>query len=169
LASSINGARRLDQIDVAILAELQREGRISNVTLAQRVGLSPTPCMERVRRLERQGYISGYSARLNPRLLGASLLVFVEVAMERTTLDVFEHFDQAVKKLTEVQECHMVAGGFDYLLKVRVADIDSYRTFLGNVLALLPGVRETHTYVVMEEVKSSTDIRLPTVEEEEEA
>jgi len=138
-----------------MLAELQRDGRIAVVALAEKLGLSPTATTERLRRLTRDGYILGYSARLNPEKLDRGLLVFIEVKLDRTTPDVFDRFAQAVARAPEVLECHMVAGGFDYLVKTRVADMSAYRRFLGDVLLALPGVRETHTYAVMEEVKSS--------------
>ncbi len=153
--------RELDQIDRKILRELQRNARISNVELAARVNLSPTPCLERVRRLEREGYIRRYVALLEPARLEASLLVFVEITLTRTTSDVFGAFRDAVVRLPEVLECHMVAGGFDYLLKIRVRDMKAYRQVLGHMLDTLPGVRETHTYVVMEEIKEVTEIPVP--------
>lgn len=152
---------QLDRIDKKILRELQTDGRIANVDLAKRVGLSATACLERVKRLTREGFILGYGARLNPELLDAGLLVFVEVLLDRTTPDVFERFKVAVLDRNEVQECHMVAGGFDYLVKARVRDMKAYRDFLGHTLLSLPGVRETHTYAVMEEVKESGAIHIP--------
>ncbi|TCT13190.1 Lrp/AsnC family leucine-responsive transcriptional regulator [Tepidamorphus gemmatus] len=144
----------LDRLDRRILSVLQLEGRITNLDLADRIGLSPTATAERVKRLTREGYILGYSARLDPRLLGRGLLVFVEVKLDRTTPDVFNMFAAAVRRAPEVMECHMVAGGFDYLVKSRVADMAAYRRFLADVLLAMPGVRETHTYAVMEEVKA---------------
>lgn len=149
----------LDRTDRRLLALLQRDGRLSVAELARRVHLSPTPCLERVRRLERDGYIRGYSADLDPSKLGAALLAFVEILLDRTTPDVFTRFRDAMVGLDEVQECHMVAGGFDYLLKVRVHDMAAYRRFLER-LAAIPGVQQTHTYVVMEEVKSTRAIDL---------
>ncbi|SNS13319.1 Lrp/AsnC family transcriptional regulator, leucine-responsive regulatory protein [Noviherbaspirillum humi] len=149
----------LDKIGRKILAELQNDGRISNVELAGRVNLSPAACLERVRKLQEAGYILGYTALLNPQLLDVSLLVFIEVVLDRTTPDVFDDFKRSVQTIPEVLECHMVAGGFDYLIKARVKDMNAYREFLGKALLQLKGVRETHTYAVMEEVKHST--RLP--------
>ncbi len=151
----------LDRIDRRILQALQDDGRITNQKLAEAVALSPTAVLARVQRLTRAGYILGYEARLNPQLLGAGLLVFVEVLLDRTTPNVFDEFKAAVQVHPEVLECHMVAGGFDYLLKTRVADMDAYRRFAGAVLWALPGVRETRTYAVMEEVKSSAKLHLP--------
>ncbi len=116
--------------------------------------------LARVQRLTREGYILGYEARLNPLKLGAGLLVFVEVLLDRTTPNVFDQFKAAVQVRPEIMECHMVAGGFDYLLKTRSADMNAYRAFAGSVLWQLPGVRETRTYAVMEEVKHSTHLNL---------
>ena len=150
----------LDRSDRRLLTILQEDGRISIVDLADRVGLSPTATTERVKRLTRDGYITGYGARLDPEKLGRGLLVFIEVKLDRTTPEVFERFAQAVARAPEVLECHMVAGGFDYLVKTRIADMAAYRSFLGEVLLSLPGVRETHTFAVMEEVKSTTALPL---------
>ena len=150
----------LDRIDLRILDTLQRDGRISNLKLAEQVSLSPTAVLARVQRLTREGYIQGYEARLNPQKLGAGLLVFVEVLLDRTAPQMFEAFNAAVQTRREIQECHLVAGGFDYLLKLRVADMDAYRSFSGDVLWRLPGVRETRTYAVMEEVKASAQLPL---------
>ena len=150
----------IDRIDRRILDVLQRDGRISNLKLAEAVALSPTAVLARVQRLSRAGYILGYEARLNPLLLGAGMLVFVEVLLDRTSANVFEQFKAAVQVRPEILECHMVAGGFDYLVKTRVADMEAYRQFAGTVLWQLPGVRETRTYAVMEEVKNSTRLHL---------
>ena len=109
--------------------------------------------------LTREGYILGYEARLNPLKLGAGMLVFVEILLDRTNPNVFEQFRAAVQVRSEIMECHLVAGGFDYLVKTRVADMAAYREFLGSTLWSLPGVRETRTYAVMEEIKNTT--RLP--------
>ena len=150
----------LDRIDLKILDQLQRDGRISNLKLAETVALSPTAVLARVQRLTRDGYILGYEARLNPQKLGRGMLVFVEVLLDRTTANVFDAFKASVQVRPEIMECHMVAGGFDYLLKTRMADMDAYRHFAGTVLWQLPGVRETRTYAVMEEVVNSTHLRL---------
>ncbi|MEY5097537.1 MAG: hypothetical protein RJA36_256 [Pseudomonadota bacterium] len=150
----------LDRIDLRILKVLQQDGRISNLKLAEQVLLSPAAVLARVQRLTREGYILGYEARLNPLKLGAGMLVFVEVLLDRTTPNVFEQFKAAVQAHPEIMECHMVAGGFDYLLKTRSADMSAYRAFAGTVLWQLPGVRETRTYAVMEEVKNSTQLYL---------
>ena len=150
----------LDRIDRKILAILQDDGRIANLKLAEAVALSPTAVLARVQRLTRDGFILGYEARLNPLKLGAGMLVFVEVLLDRTTPNVFDQFKAAVLVHPEIMECHMVAGGFDYLLKTRSADMNAYRVFAGNVLWQLPGVRETRTYAVMEEVKHTNHLYL---------
>ena len=149
----------LDRIDLRLLKILQEDGRITNLKLAEAVALSPTAVLARVQRLTREGFILGYEARLNPLKLGRGLTVFVEILLDRTTANVFDQFRAAVQVRDEIMECHMVAGGFDYLLKTRMADMAAYRNFAGTVLWQLPGVRETRTYAVMEEVKSSA--RLP--------
>ena len=157
---SDNDAPVIDKIDRKILRQLQADGRISNLKLAEAVHLSPTAVLERVRRLTRDGFVLGYEARLNPKLLGAGLMVFVEVLLDRTVHDVMDTFKAAVQVRPEILECHLVAGGFDYLLKTRVADMAAYREFIGSVIWTLPGVRETRTYAVMEEVKHSNHLHL---------
>jgi len=156
--ATVDSRVHLDATDLRILKELQIDGRISNLELSRRVNLSPTPCLTRVKRLETEGVIVGYAAFVSPKKLGANLLVFAEVVLDRTTEEVFGQFAEAVHKIPEVMECHMVSGGFDYLIKARVRDMADYRNFLGKSLVDLPCVRETHTYVVMEEVKFSTVI-----------
>ena len=151
----------LDRLDMRILSALQADGRLANTKLAETVGLSPTAVLARVGRLTRDGFILGYEAQLNPQKLGAGMLVFVEVLLDRTTPNVFDAFKAAVQVRPEIMECHMVAGGFDYLLKTRSADMNAYRDFAGRVLWQLPGVRETRTYAVMEEVKNSARLVLP--------
>ena len=150
----------LDKIDARILRVLQTDGRISNLKLAEAVHLSPTAVLERVKRLTRDGIIQGYEVKLNPDPLGAGLLVFIEVVLDRTTHDAMKHFKAAVQVRPEILECHLVAGGFDYLIKTRVADMQAYREFVGAVIWTLPGVRETRTYAVMEEVKNTTRLAI---------
>ena len=153
--------RDLDRIDRHILRILQQEGRISFTELGERVGLSTTPCTERVRRLERDGLILGYHARLNPQLLRAGLLVFVELSLDHKSGDTFEDFRRAVLKLPHVLECHLVSGDFDYLVKARINEMASYRKLLGDILLKLPHVRESKSYIVMEEVKESLTLPVP--------
>lgn len=150
----------LDRIDRKILRTLQSSGRISNVDLASNVNLSPTPCLERVRRLEKDGYILGYRAKLNARLLDQGFTAFVTVNLERTNRDVFREFADKVRSMPEIVDCHMVGGGFDYLLKVRTSDMDSFRQFLGETLSTLDVVSQTRTYFVMEEIISTPNIQV---------
>lgn len=139
---------------------LQQDGRMTNLKLAEVVHLSPTATLERVRRLTADGYVLGYRAVLDPQKLGAGLLVFVEVLLDRTTPNILDEFRRAVNEQPEIMECHLVAGGFDYLMKLRAADMADYRDIAGRVLWRLPGVRETRTYAVMEEVKNSPALHL---------
>jgi len=150
----------LDRTDYRILEILQQNGRITNVDLAEAVHLSPPPCLERVKRLEREGYIDRYVGILNPYKLNAGLLAFIQVTLHSTASKDLEKFNNAVTQLEQVQECHMVSGGFDYLIKVRASDMQDYRSFLGHELADIPNARETHTYVVMQEVKVESSIPL---------
>jgi Lrp/AsnC family leucine-responsive transcriptional regulator len=144
---------QLDETDRRLLRLLQLEGRISNLDLAERCHLSPSACSDRVRRLRENNFITGYAAVLDPEKVGRALLIFVEVVLDRTTTDVFDAFAAAARRAPDILECHMVAGGFDYLIKARVRDMNAYRAFLGDVLVQMPGVRETRTYAVLEEVK----------------
>ena len=149
---------RLDDTDRRLLRTLQADGRVSNAELAERCNLSPSACSDRVRRLRESGFITGYTALLDPEKLERGVLIFVEVVLDRTTPEVFETFAAAARRAPDVLECHMVAGGFDYLIKSRVRDLAAWRTFLEEVLVRIPGVRETRTYAVLEEVKSTTQI-----------
>lgn len=152
--------KSLDRIDRKILELLQRDGRISNVDLAKKIALSPTPCLERVKRLERDGYITGYVALADANKLNASTLAFIQVSLTNTSTEQLRVFNDRMRNLNEVEACHMVAGGFDYLLKIRCADMQDYQRFLGEQLAATPNIAQTHTYVVIEEVKSETAIPL---------
>ncbi|MEP3046727.1 MAG: winged helix-turn-helix transcriptional regulator [Roseibium sp.] len=145
----------LDSTDRRILKVLQEDGRITNTELSERINLSATATTERMKRLMRDGIIEGFSANLNPRKVDRSLLVFVEIRLERTSPEIFDAFKHAVERSNDILECHMVAGGFDYLIKSRVKDMEAYRMFLSDVVLALPGVRETHTYAVMEEIKDT--------------
>ncbi len=150
----------LDRIDQRILTILQSDGRITNADLAQQVGIPATSMSERFRRLVRQGYVTGFSARLDPVLLGFDLLVFTEILLDKTTPDVFTRFAAAVRRAPQVIECHMVAGGFDYLVKARLPNMSAYRRFLGETVLAWPGVRETRTYAVLEEIKNDGPLPL---------
>ena len=151
---------KLDRIDLNILRILQGQGRISNVELSQLVSLSPAPCLSRVKKLEQQGLIRAYRAELDAQALGLSLLAYVEVTLHRTTADVFDKFKDVVQTIDEIEECHMVAGGFDYLIKVRCRDMDDYRRVLGEKIASIKDISQTHTYVVMEQVKTATALNI---------
>jgi len=147
-----------DKLDLKILRIMQRNGRISNVDLSRQVNLSPAPCLTRLKKLEDAGYISAYRAELNADKLGLSLLAFVEITLDRTTPDVFDKFRNAIQQIPDIEECHMVAGGFDYLIKVRCSSMDAYRKMLGEKIAAIEGISQTHTYVVMEQVKNTSEL-----------
>lgn len=155
-----HAVRELDKIDRQILATLQDDARIPITDLAERVGLSVTPCNERVKRLEKEGVILGYHARLNPHMLELSLLVFVEIKLAAKSGAIFEKFKREVVKLPSVLECHLVSGDFDYLVKARIPKMSDYRTLLGDILLTLPGAQESRSYIVMEEVKETLDLPL---------
>ena len=145
----------IDSVDLQILDQLQKDGRTSIVELSKRINLSPTPCTLRVKRLEQAGIIQGYHARLSPAALGQALVVFVSVKLRVTDEATLKKFNAAVKPVKQILECHMVGGGFDYLIKIRVRDMAEYREILGGVISTLPMVEGTHSYFVMEEVKES--------------
>ena len=147
--------RKLDRIDRMILDILQNKGRIAISELASRVSLSTTPCSERVKRLEREGIIMGYHARLNPKHLDRNLLVFLEISLSAKSGDVFEQVAKDLMEIPEVQECHLISGDFDYLVKARLKEMSAYRRLLGDLLKKLPSSASSHSYIVMEEIKES--------------
>jgi len=151
----------LDRIDREILRQLQEHGRLPIVELASRVNLTKTPCAQRVRRLEQAGIIRGYRADLAPNHLQAGHVLVVQVTMEKTSEDALERFNEAVRRIPEVQSCYMVAGNFDYLLKVRTHDINHYRAVLGAQIGQLPHVHQTNSYVALEIVKDDVTIPIP--------
>lgn len=150
----------LDRTDLKILDILQTDGRISNSKLAELVNLSPTAVMARVQKLTKDEFILGYEAKLNPNKLNASFLVFVEVLLDKTTPNVLEDFIDAVTHYPEIVECHMVSGGFDFLIKLRSAGMEEFRRIAGQILWQLPGVKETRSYPVMQVVKDSSKIKI---------
>jgi len=150
----------LDRIDRKILDILQREGRIAITELAQRVGLSTSPCSERVKRLEKNGVITGYHARVAPEAVGKTLLVFVQIKLSAKSGEVFDKVREQLAHMPEVLECHLVSGGFDYLVKARLRGMGEYRHLLGDILKKLPVPAESHSFVVMEEVKDSPALPL---------
>lgn len=143
----------LDGYDRAILKTLERNGRITVTDLAERVGLSKTPCQIRMKRLEARGYIRGYAAVMDYGLLDTNHIAFVQVRLTDTRAAALQAFNEAVADVTEIEECHMMAASFDYILKVRTKDIASYRTVLGETISELPYVASTSTFVCMEAVK----------------
>lgn len=143
----------LDDFDRTILHILRREGRISVTELANRISLSKSPTQARLKRLERAGYITGYQALVDHKRLGAAHVVFVEVRLSDTRENALRAFNDAVRATPEIEECHMIAGAFDYLLKVRSEDIQSYRQVLAEHISNLPHVSSTSTHVAMESVK----------------
>ena len=156
--------RELDNIDRKILSILQKDARISITDLAEQVWLSVTPCSQRVKRMEKEGVILGYHARLDPHALELSLLVFVEIKLSAKSGIIFEQFKQEIIKLPNVLECHLVSGDFDYLVKARIPKMADYRKLLGDILLTLPGAQESRSYIVMEEVKET--LFLPLAENE---
>ncbi|ESK54341.1 Lrp/AsnC ligand binding domain-containing protein [Acinetobacter tjernbergiae] len=150
----------LDRTDLKILDILQTDGRISNSKLAELVNLSPTAVMARVQKLTKDEFILGYEAKLNPSKLNASFLVFVEVLLDKTTPNVLDDFIDAVTQYPEIVECHMVSGGFDFLIKLRSAGMEEFRRIAGQILWQLPGVKETRSYPVMQVVKDSSKIKI---------
>ncbi|MEX0406497.1 Lrp/AsnC ligand binding domain-containing protein [Aquibium sp. LZ166] len=148
-------ADALDRIDRNILAALTREGRLSMSELAQKVGLSKTPVQARVKRLEADGYIRGYAAMVDREKMGEGHVAFVQVKLSDTRSAALDAFNRAVLAVPEVEQCHMIASSFDYLLKVRTTDIANYRRVLGEKISALPHVSQTSTFVAMETVKDS--------------
>lgn len=144
---------QLDRIDRNILAALAANGRLSAAELAAKVGLSKTPVQARVKRLEREGYIRGYAAIVDRERMGEGHVAFVQVKLSDTRSAALDAFNKAVLTIPEVEQCHMIASSFDYLLKVRTKDIAAYRRVLGERISALPHVAQTSTYVAMETVK----------------
>ncbi len=153
--------RSLDRIDRNILRKLQQNGRMSYVDLASEVGLSTTPCLERVRRLEKDGVIKGHTAVVEPKHREAGLLVFVEISLTYRSGTVFDDFKREVLTIPHVMECHLVSGDFDYLIKARIGEMGAYRELLGELLLTLPNVDKSRSYIVMEEVKETSTINVP--------
>lgn len=153
-------ARELDRIDQRILNELQKDGRLSIVELAARVSLTNTPCSERVRRLEKAGFIKRYAAVVDPTLLGFSHLSVVQVSLDSTSGDSLDNFNKSVQAIPEIESCLMIAGSFDYVLVVRTRDITHFREVLGEQISKLPGIRQSNSYAVMEVVKENAGFKV---------
>ncbi|WP_420862960.1 Lrp/AsnC family transcriptional regulator [Algirhabdus cladophorae] len=153
----MNPTWELDRFDLKILQILSAEGRMPVTELSKKVGLSKTPCQNRLNKLVRNGAIVGFRAVVNPTVLDRSHITFVEVKLSDTRESALKEFDQAARSVSEIEECHMIAGGFDYLLKVRSRDIKDYRYVLGSVISGLPHVANTATHVVMEPIKDQSE------------
>lgn len=151
--------RNLDPIDRRILEILQRDGRTTMTDLAAQIGLSPTPCTERVRRLEREEIISGYHAHVNPHALGLDILLFVELRLAQKSKEILASVENELGRLDQILECHMVSGDFDYLIKARLSHTTEYRDFICNIQANIPTQTECRSYLVMDELKETRHIR----------
>lgn len=149
----MTGHQALDSFDLAIVEILSTDGRIPVTALAHRIGLSKSPTQVRLKRLEADGVITGYHAQLDPIRLGRAHVAFVEVKLTDTREAALAAFNRVVQTIPEVEQCHLIAGSFDYLLKVRTADIAAYRAVLAEKLSALPHVASTSTYVAMQAVK----------------
>ncbi|MBV6272814.1 Lrp/AsnC ligand binding domain-containing protein [Alcaligenaceae bacterium CGII-47] len=145
--------RDLDAIDKKILTLLQQDGRATNQWLAKQIDLSPTPCLERVRRLEHEGFIQGYRAVVAPDAVGYPMLIFALISFDRAIDGVYEKFRAGISQIKEIVECYMITGDVDFVMKIRTADISAFRELLEEKILKLPGVRITHSYVVMHEAK----------------
>jgi Lrp/AsnC family leucine-responsive transcriptional regulator len=148
----------LDRTDVRILEQLQRDGRLSHIELAERVGLSPTPCTRRVRRLEQAGIIRGYAAILDPKRVGQNVSAYIQIKLERHTDDVIERFRRTLDERPEVVAAHAMTGEMDFLLQVVVPDLDALGQFTLHQLLKLPGVRDVRSSLVLETLKASAHV-----------
>jgi Lrp/AsnC family transcriptional regulator, leucine-responsive regulatory protein len=152
MSNTLSGSE-IDHFDVKIMDALVEDGRMTITDLSKRVGLSKTPCQVRLKRLMEEGYILGFHARLDAQKLGLDHIAFAEVKLSDTREKALEEFNSRVAKISEVEECHMIAGQFDYLLKVRTSNIKKYRQVLGEKISSLPHVASTSTFVVMQAIK----------------
>lgn len=150
--------RILDQIDKNILNAIQNNGRIAIVDLAEQVNLTKSPCLIRLRKLEKDGFIRGYNANINAHMVGQSHLVYVQIKLRNTSRKKLNEFNAAVREIPEILSCHMMSGGYDYLLKIRSKDVQAYSLFMADILSDLPGVQQTSTFPVLQEVKESSAI-----------
>lgn len=157
---------KLDPFDLKILEALQSEGRLSNVDLANRIGLSPSPCLRRVKRLESEGVIAGYAARIDRAKVGMGMTVFVAVALERHREEENERFSKVVQRLPQVVSCHAISGEADFLLEIAVADLPQYSEFVLKRLRRIPGVKSLHSSFALETLKAASSLQLPRPEAE---
>ncbi len=153
--------KTLDRIDRAILRALQADGRMTNSDLSKHVNLSATPCLERVRRLERDGYIESYHAKLNADKVDAGFLAFITLSLDQTNENIFAKFKAKIAEIPEIMECHMVGGGVDYILKIRTASMADYRRLMEERFSEIPAIASTSSYFVMESAKDSRFYRIP--------
>jgi Lrp/AsnC family leucine-responsive transcriptional regulator len=151
----------LDALDVRILNILQDNARITTLELAEQVGLSPTPCARRVKRLEDDGLIQRYVTLLDEKKAGLDLSVFISVRLRAQTAETMEKFERSVRSIPEISECYLVSGVHDYLLHLRVADVDALREFLRNRLVTIEGIAEAQSSIVLDKIKYSTALTLP--------
>lgn len=158
LTGNLLMTRILDQIDKNILKVIQREGRIAIVDLAERVNLTKSPCLIRLRKLEKDGFIRGYHANINAHMVDQSHLVYVQIKLRNTSRKKLNEFNAAVRAIPEILSCHMMSGGYDYLLKIRSKNVQAYSLFMADVLSDLPGVQQTSTFPVLQEIKESSAI-----------
>jgi len=150
----------LNKIDLKILRVLQNDGRIKYSELAAKVGLTTSPCIERIKRLERDGFIQSYTAVLSPELLNAAMVVFVQVRLDRSIKDSFAKFRKSVLALSQVQECYLVTGNYDFIIKARVSNMEAYRKFLETDLLSIAGVQESTSSVVIDAIKETLSLDL---------
>lgn len=156
----MNISNQLDSFDLKIIDVLMQDGRLPVTELAKRIGISKSPCQARLKRLREDGYILGFRAQVDYAKLDLEQVAFVEAKMSSTREEILSAFNEAVASMPEIEECHMIAGSFDYLIKVRTSDVASYRKVLAESISTLPGVSSTSTYVSMESVKDSNGPKL---------
>lgn len=154
--------RSMDSVDVRLLTELQREGRVTNVDLAKRVRLSPSACLVRVRALEAEGVIRKYVAMVDPQAVGLGVSVFIQISLEKQVERALEHFESAMKRYSQVMECYLMTGDSDYMLRVVVPDIEALQIFIVNELTRLPGIASIRSSFALKQVKYETALPLRT-------
>jgi len=153
--------RRLDELDRKILAELQKDSKLTNIELASRIGLSASPCLSRVRQLERDGFITGYVALVDPGALGLTISVFIQVALERQVEAALEAFEARMRGFPEVMECYLMTGDSDYLVRLIVPNMAALETFIVKELATIPGVANIRSSFALKQVKYKTALPMP--------
>ena len=152
----MNSEQRLDKTDIAILSELQANGRIKNVDLAKKVALSPSPCLQRVKRLEKLGYIKRYQALIDITKLAETIQVFTQITLAEHTLDDHQHFEEEIGNIEEVMECYLASGGYDYLVKFSCRSLQHYQETIQGLLDSDLGISKYHSYIILKEVVSKS-------------